>query len=237
LCSRGHETRHAAHPRTPIGRADPLPSRSIRPDDHAICRDGLVDSIEETGEFEVVGLGGSADEAVALAFEHRPDIALLDLSMPGNGITAAQRIRDADSAGTIAMLTVSEDSADVTAAMQAGASGYLLKGVSAGELREILTKLASGEAHVSPGLAAQMLRVMQTREVEGPDPIEDLTKREEDILRGVAAGKSNKEIGLGLNLQEKTVKHYMTIILSKLQARNRVEAALIAQKAWGRKGG
>jgi DNA-binding NarL/FixJ family response regulator len=204
----------------------------ILADDHPIFRDGLVHSIEETDAFEVVGVGGSADEAVALAALHKPDIALLDLSMPGNGIAAAERISQAGSARVVAMLTVSEDSADVTAAMQAGATGYVLKGVSAVELRDVLTKLAAGEAHVSPGLAAQMLRILQTKKPSVRAPIDDLTKREEDILKGVAAGKSNKEIGLDLNIQEKTVKHYMTIILSKLQARNRVEAALIAQKAW-----
>ncbi len=207
--------------------------RIILADDHPIFRDGLVHSIEETGAFDVVGVGRSADEAVALAFEHKPDIALLDLSMPGNGVTAAARICQAGTAKAVAMLTVSEDGADVTAAMQAGASGYVLKGVSAIELRGILTRIAAGEAHVSPGLAAQMLRVMQSEKVAERALIDDLTKREEDILRGVADGKSNREIGLALNIQEKTVKHYMTIILSKLQARNRVEAALIAHKAWG----
>lgn len=207
--------------------------RIILADDHPIFRDGLTQSIEETGVFEVVGVGGSADEAIALAAEHRPDLALLDLSMPGGGISAAACISKAGTAGAIAMLTVSEDSADVTAALQAGASGYVLKGVSAAELRDILAKVAAGEAHVSPGLAAQLLRIMQNPKPVARQPIDDLTKREEDILRGVAAGKSNKEIGSELSIQEKTVKHYMTIILSKLQARNRVEAALIAQKAWG----
>ncbi|WP_377507648.1 response regulator [Octadecabacter sp. R77987] len=209
--------------------------RIILADDHPIFRDGLVHSIEETGTLEVVGIGGSAEEAVALAAQYKPDVALLDLSMPGNGITAAARIAQAGTAGAIAMLTVSEDGADVTAAMQAGATGYILKGVSAAELRGILQKIAAGEAHVSPGLAAQMLRIMQKSEKAEHRPIDDLTKREEDILKGVAAGKSNKEIGLDLKIQEKTVKHYMTIILSKLQARNRVEAALIAQKAWAEK--
>lgn len=208
--------------------------RIILADDHPIFRDGLVHSIEETGDFEVVGVGGTADEAVALSFEHKPDIALLDLSMPGGGITAAQRISDAGSAGAVAMLTVSEDGEDVTAAMQAGAIGYLLKGVSAAELRDVLGKLAEGTAHVSPGLAANMLRLMQTKKPDAPQPIDDLTKRETDILKGVADGKSNKEIGDELNIQEKTVKHYMTNILGKLQARNRVEAALIAHKAWNR---
>lgn len=209
--------------------------RIILADDHPIFRGGLIHSIEETGTFEVVGVGGSADEAVALAAKHKPDVALLDLSMPGNGITAASRIADAGTASAIAMLTVSEDGADVTAAMQAGAAGYILKGVSASELRSILQKIAAGEAHVSPGLAAQMLQIMQKNNHVDRQPIDDLTKREEDILKGVAAGKSNKEIGLDLNIREKTVKHYMTIILSKLQARNRVEAALIAQKAWAEK--
>jgi len=201
-------------------------------DDHPIFRDGLVNSIEETGEFIVVGVGGSADDAVALSEKHRPDIALLDLSMPGNGIEAAKRINQAGSAANIAMLTVSEDDADVTAALQAGAIGYVLKGVSAAELRGILGRLAKGEAHVSPGLAAQVLKIMQARKPAERQPIDDLTKREEDILKGVAAGLSNREIGAQLGIQEKTVKHYMTTILSKLQARNRVEAALIAHDAW-----
>jgi len=206
--------------------------RLILADDHPIFRDGLVSSIEETGAFEVVGVGGSADEAVALSAQHLPDIALLDLSMPGNGITAAKRISEAGSAANIAMLTVSEDDADVTAALQAGATGYVLKGVSAAELRGILGRIAKGEAHVSPGLAAQVLKIMQTRKPVERRPIDDLTKREEDILKGVAAGLSNREIGAQLSIQEKTVKHYMTTILSKLQARNRVEAALMAQEAW-----
>lgn len=206
--------------------------RLILADDHPIFRDGLVSSIEESGEFKVVGVGGTADEAVALAETHRPDIALLDLSMPGNGITAARRIAQAGSATSIAMLTVSEDDADVTAALEAGATGYVLKGVSAAELRGILGRIAKGEAHVSPGLAAQVLKIMQTRKPAERHPIDDLTKREEEILKGVANGLSNREIGALLAIQEKTVKHYMTIILSKLQARNRVEAALMAQEAW-----
>jgi DNA-binding NarL/FixJ family response regulator len=206
--------------------------RLVLADDHPIFRDGLVSSIEETGEFKVVGVGGSADEAVSLSELHKPDIALLDLSMPGNGINAAKRIGLAGTAKFIAMLTVSEDDADVTAALQAGATGYVLKGVSAVELRDILGRIAMGEAHVSPGLAAQVLKIMQNRKPVERHPIDDLTKREEDILRGVAEGLSNREIGGRLNIQEKTVKHYMTTILSKLQARNRVEAALMAHDAW-----
>ena len=112
--------------------------RLILADDHPIFRDGLVQSITETGEFEVLGVGESAEEAVALAAQHSPDIALLDLSMPGNGITAAKRIIEGGLAKHVAMLTVSEDDADVTKALQVGAIGYVLKGVSADDLRRIL---------------------------------------------------------------------------------------------------
>ena len=206
--------------------------RLILADDHPIFRDGLVQSIEETGEFKVVGVGESAEDAVLLARKYKPDIALLDLSMPGNGISAARQISAEGTATYISMLTVSEDESDVTSALQAGAIGYVLKGVSARELRRVLTGIAKGEAHVSPALAAQVLKIMQKPKRAERDPIDDLTKREEDILRRVSKGLSNREVADDLGLQEKTVKHYMTTILGKLHARNRVEAALIAHNAW-----
>jgi DNA-binding NarL/FixJ family response regulator len=132
------------------------------------------------------------------------------------------------------MLTASEADQDVMAAMKAGAIGYVLKGVSAEALMEVLREVAAGRAHVSPGLAARVLAAMQAHgPARGRAGIEDLTRREEDILRRVARGLSNRETAEELGLQEKTVKHYMTIILEKLQARNRVEAALIARETWG----
>ena len=203
-------------------------------DDHPIFREGLVQSLSETGEFDVVATGASAEEAVALARKYSPDVALLDLSMPGNGITAAKEIVADKLAKHVAMLTVSEDDTDVTNALQVGAIGYVLKGVSAEELRRILKGIAKGEAHVSPRLAAQVLKIMQAPQKKMHNPIDDLTKREEEILRLVATGQSNREVAGALMLQEKTVKHYMTVILSKLHARNRVEAALIAHEAWNR---
>jgi len=208
--------------------------RTIIADDHPIFRDGLARTLDETGEFEVVGMGESADDAIALVREHAPDLALIDLSMPGGGINAVAAIAAMEAPPRIAMLTVSEDEMDVTAAMSAGAIGYILKGVSAIELRRILTRVAAGEAHISPALAAQVLNAMQSNKQRTPDPIDDLSKRETDILKGVAKGLSNKEVARELGIQEKTVKHYMTAILSKLHARNRVEAALIAHDAWSR---
>jgi two-component system, NarL family, nitrate/nitrite response regulator NarL len=209
--------------------------RIVLADDHPIFRDGLVRSMQESG-FEIVGAAGTADEAVALTERHAPDVALLDISMPGGGIAAVGRIRAAAPATRIVMLTVSENEHDVAEALRAGAIGYVLKGVSARELAEIVAGIARGEAHVSPALAARILGEMQTP-LRRPErkPIDSLTRREEDILRRVARGMSNREVAEALAIQEKTVKHYMTSILEKLHARNRVEATLKAREAWGEK--
>lgn len=206
--------------------------RIVVADDHPIFRAGLVRSLGEGG-FEVVGEGADADAAVALVRAHAPDLALLDISMPGDGVEAARRIRDAAPSVRVAMLTVSEDEGNVARALEAGAIGYVLKGVSAAELRSVLAGIARGEAHVSPALAARVLMTMRRPRSRDRRPIDDLTRREEDILRRVATGLSNREVAEALGIQEKTVKHYMTAILEKLHARNRVEATLIARDAWG----
>ena len=209
--------------------------RVVIADDHPIFRDGLARSLEDSGDFEVVGTGESASDAIELSRKLKPDVTLLDLSMPGGGISAAAAISKLGNAPNIAMLTVSEDETDVTDAMAAGAIGYVLKGVSALELQRILRRTAMGEAHITPALAARVLHVLRSPKTKEASPIDDLSKRETDILKGVAQGLSNKEVAFELGIQEKTVKHYMTAILGKLHARNRVEAALIAHNAWSEK--
>lgn len=207
--------------------------RILVADDHPIFRDGVVKSLEETGEFRVVATATSAQEAVLLSEQKRPDIALLDLSMPGGGLAAAESIAKAGTAKHIAMLTVSEEDENVADALRFGAIAYILKGVSANELRNVLKGVAKSEPHVSPALASKVLTFMsRTDQSKEASPVDDLTKREEDILRLVATGQSNKEVAATLGLQEKTVKHYMTVIMGKLHARNRVEAALIAHDVW-----
>ena len=209
--------------------------RILVADDHPIYRDGVVTSLEETGEFRVVATASSAEEAIRLADQKHPDIALLDLSMPGGGLSAVSAIIGANSAKHVAMLTVSEEDENVANALKLGAVAYILKGVSARELRSILKGVTRGEAHVSPTLAAKVLTIMSKSDPDtSTSPLQSLTKREEDILRLVAKGQSNKEVAKALDIQEKTVKHYMTIIMGKLDARNRVEAALIAHEVWGR---
>ncbi|WP_210529238.1 response regulator [Rubellimicrobium arenae] len=207
--------------------------RIVVADDHPLYREGVTRSLAESGRFSIVGEAASGPEAEALIARERPDVALLDISMPGGGIETLRRVMAAGQPPKIAMLTVSEEDSDVMQALKAGALGYILKGVGARELVGIVADLAEGRTYVAPSLAMKVLAAMNApRAPKAATPLDDLTKREEDILRRVAEGKSNKEVARELDLQEKTVKHYMTAILQKLHARNRTEAALIAREGW-----
>jgi two-component system nitrate/nitrite response regulator NarL len=203
--------------------------RLIVVDDHPLFRDGVVRSLEESGCCAVIGQAGTADDAVRLARDQKPDIVLLDLSMPGGGHAAATRIGEVAPEVKIVVLTASEDDDDILLALKAGAKGYVLKGVSSAALAEIVTNIAGGESYVSPSLAARLLTEMRTRGPASPadDPMARLTAREEEILRLVARGLSNKAVARELDLQEKTVKHHMTRILNKLHVKNRTEAAIL----------
>jgi DNA-binding NarL/FixJ family response regulator len=206
--------------------------RIVIADDHPLYREGVARTLMEDKALIVVGQAQDAGGAVELASRLKPDLLLLDISMPGGGGLAA--LREAitlPDAPKIAMLTASEEDDQVMQALKAGALGYVLKGVGARELVGIVKDLARGQTYVSPVLAGRLLASMRNGGAARPaNPLADLSKREEDILRLVAEGKSNKEIGLTLDLQEKTVKHYMTSILQKLHLRNRVEAAVLARE-------
>jgi len=202
-------------------------------DDHPLFRDGVVRTLNSDTNIEVVGEGGNLEEAINLAQNLMPDIILLDISMPGGGIEAANVIARTCPVVKIAMLTVSEREDDVMKSLRAGACGYILKGIGGQELVEIVSGLHYGNSYVSPDLAARMLSELKTPprdDIADQDLFSDLTRREEQILESISQGLSNKEIGSELGLTEKTVKHYVTNVLQKLQVRNRVEAALLAQK-------
>ena len=206
------------------------PIRIIVADDHPLFRDGVINSLRSAPDLQVIGEADNAEDAVRLVREELPEIALLDVTMPGGGgIEAARRIASSCPATRIVMLTVSEDEDDLLAAMKAGASGYVLKGVSAHELASVVRSVSSGEVYVAPSLAFGLLREM-SRPRES-DPLSELSSRERQVLELVGSGLSNQEIGLRLGLAEKTIKHYMTNILTKLQVRSRVEAALLAARA------
>lgn len=207
--------------------------RIVLVDDHPLFREGVAYTLGAQEDMEVVAQGENRDEAARLAERHEPDVLLLDISIPGGGIEAARAIAAAHPAIRIIMLTASVDEDDLAAAMAAGARGYILKGVAARELVGIVRVVYAGEGYVAPSLAASLLAGMAAGGRPAPppsDPLDILTERERQILDLVAAGLSNKEVAAQLHLSEKTVKHYMTIIMEKLGVRNRVEAALLAQR-------
>jgi DNA-binding NarL/FixJ family response regulator len=208
-------------------------------DDHPIMRAGLVYTFERELGFEVVAQGGTGAEAIQIAETLLPDLILLDINMPGNGVEAARAISQACPDVRIIMLTAHDDEQYVVDTLRAGASGFVVKGISSEDLIKTAQSVHQGEAYVSPGLAARLLgkRPAETHSATAaqsapdlPQKFVDLTMREEQILRFVCEGLSNKEIGDHIGLSEKTIKYYMTNILHKLHARNRVEAALIARE-------
>jgi DNA-binding NarL/FixJ family response regulator len=198
-------------------------------DDHPLFRQGVVHSLASEPGLAIVGEASSGEEALKLARELLPDVVLLDMSMPGwSGLVTAEKISTACPATTIVVLTVSEDRDKLLAAFKAGARAYVLKGVSAQELANVVRTAARGDVYVSPSLAAEML--VSLTQGRAPDSLQELTEREREILRLIGRGLTNREIGSRLFLSEKTIKHYVTNILQKLQVRSRVEAALFAAR-------
>lgn len=210
--------------------ADPI--RILVIDDHPLFREAVARSLATEPDFAVIGQCGSGEEGLTLAQNLHPDLVMLDVSMPGiDGIETAARIAAALPATRIVMLTASENEDSLMAALKAGAHGYVLKGVSSLELRAIARRVANGEAYVTPVLAGKMLTELSRP--SGQDGIEDLTRREAEVLDLLSQGLANKEIGERLHLAEKTIKHHISGILQKLHVRSRTEAAIMALKRTG----
>ena len=205
------------------------PIRILVADDHPLFREGVIHSLAAEPDFAVIGEAASGEEALRLARDLLPDVLLLDIAMPGwDGLLTAEKITTACPATKIVMVTVFEDEDKLLAAFKAGARGYVLKGVSARELATAVRAAAHGEVYVTPSLAAGILLALTHG--RPTDPLQELTEREQEILKLVGKGMTNREIGERLHLSEKTIKHYITNILEKLQVRSRVEAALVAAR-------
>lgn len=200
-------------------------------DDHPLFREGVVHCLKLATDISVVGEASSGEEALALTCHLLPEVVLLDMNMPGwDGITTTQEITAACPTTGIIIVTVSEDRDTLLQAFKAGARAYVLKGVSAHDLAEVIRTVSNGGTYVSPALAVDILMSLTAR--PSPDPLQDLSSRESEILELIGSGMTNRAIGAQLDLSEKTIKHYVTNILQKLQVRSRVEAALIiAQRA------
>ena len=199
-------------------------------DDHPLFRAGVVQFLKSAGGFELVAEGANAQEAMNIARDLHPDVMLLDVSMPGSGLEAAREICKINPDIRIVMLTVCDMDDSVASCLELGVRGYLLKGISAEELIRVVRSVCEGESYITPTLAARLITQIRNKAKAKPAPTpSDLTMREEAVLNEVTRGLTNKEIARNLSLSEKTVKHYMTSIMQKLQVRSRLEAALFSR--------
>lgn len=195
-------------------------------DDHTIVRNGLVALLGAHADLEIVGAVGDGEAAVALCVEQRPDVVLMDLSMPGvGGIEATRRIAAEAPGVQVVVLTSFMDRERIVEALSAGAVGYLLKDAEPEELIRGIHTAARGESPLDPRAARTMLGAQRA-----PDPLDVLTDREREVLVLVAEGLPNKQIGRRLEISEKTVKAHLTSIFRAIGVNDRMQAGLWARR-------
>ena len=199
-------------------------------DDHEVVRRGLRDLLESEGDIEIVGESGSAKEAIARIPALRPDVAVLDGRLPdGSGIDVCRQVRSVDPSIKALILTSYDDDEALFAAILAGAAGYVLKQIRGNDLIEGVRRVAAGQSLLDPALIARVLERVRN----GPQAHEELavlTEQERKILALIAEGLTNRQIGERIFLAEKTVKNYVSSILSKLGLERRTQAAVLASK-------
>ncbi|HEY2224524.1 response regulator transcription factor [Actinomycetospora sp.] len=198
--------------------------RVVLADDHPIIRDGLAALLTATEGIEVVGTAQSGDEAVRLAVTERPDVLVVDLHMPGgiDGVEATRTVRSAAPEVGILVLTMLDDDATVRAALDAGASGYVLKGDSRQQIVRAIHAVAAGASILGSGVSRQAPGA-------APDPFAELTARERQVLEMLATGSSTAAIAARLGVAAKTVTNNLSAIFAKLGVAGRTEAALLAR--------
>ena len=204
--------------------------RLLLAEDHPVVRVGLERLFANEPEIELVGAAANGAEAVELTEQLRPDVVLMDLSMPVlDGVEAARQIVEAHGGEvSVVVLTSFSDREEIMAALDAGASGYLLKDAEPEELVRGVHAAARGEAPLAPKAAREVLTVRTERK-----PMTELSARERDVLRLVAAGRPNKLIARELGISEKTVKAHLTNIFQRIGVTDRTQAALWAQRNGG----
>ncbi|MFC0028084.1 response regulator [Micromonospora chaiyaphumensis] len=203
-------------------------------DDHEVVRRGLADLLQSSGDIEVVGESGSAQEASRRIPALRPDVAILDARLPdGNGIDVCRDIRAVDSSIKGLILTSYEDDEALFAAIMAGAAGYVLKQIRGTDLVDAVRRVAAGQSLLDPAITTRVLERIRSG-VEQPRELKSLTEQERRILEYVAEGLTNREIAGRMFLAEKTVKNYVSSVLAKLGLERRTQAAVLATRLLGK---
>jgi two-component system, NarL family, response regulator DevR len=206
--------------------------RILIADDHSVVRAGLRALLEQQEEYRVVAEAETGEEAVTKAQQHRPDVAVLDIRMPGlSGIEACRRITQTVEGCRVIILTSYAEDDLLLAAIDAGASGYVLKRIGSDELVKAVTRVSRGDGMLDPSMTAAVFeRVRAANKAEDVSAFADLTAQELAVLALVAKGLTNRQIAVQLFLGEGTVRNYVSSVLSKINVSNRAEAAIYAVK-------
>lgn len=207
------------------------PVRIVIADDHDLVRQGIRAFLETHADLRIVGEANDAASAAAVCQAETPDVALVDLVMPGGGIEATRSIRASNPSVQVVLLTSFEDVQQIVSAIQAGALSCLLKDVDADALADALRKAAQGEAVLHPRIAARLMDALRRGVEPGSGALESLSQRERETLALVAEGLSNQQIAERLGIGEKTVKTHVSNVLGKLNVSDRTQAAVYAWKS------
>ena len=208
------------------------PIRVLVADDHTIVRTGIRHVLESEPGFEVVGEAGSAREALTLASELRPDVVLLDISMPDqSGLEIAGRIQEAPGCARVLILSMHSNAEYVLESVRAGAHGYILKDTAATELRDAIRAVCRGESYFSPPVASRLTAAVRGEHESQQPALDLLTGRERDVLLGIARGRTNKEIAAELGISHRTVETHRESLMRKLQIRTVAELTRFAISA------
>jgi NarL family two-component system response regulator LiaR len=207
------------------------PIRIVIADDHVLVRQGIRAFLETHPDLAIVGEAENGSDAIRLCREKSPEVALVDLVMPGGGIETTRTIREQNPQTQVVLLTSFEDAQQIVQAVRAGALSCLLKDVDADALAEAVRKAARGEAVLHQRVAARLMELLRQESEPGAEMLESLSQREREVLALIAEGLNNQQIAERLGIGEKTVKTHVSNVLGKLDVSDRTQAAVYAWKS------
>lgn len=202
-------------------------------DDHSMFRQGLKQILELEDDIMVIGQASNGEEAVKLVIQHKPDVVLMDINMPGtNGIQAIKQLKQCRHESKIIVLTIHQDREYLFKTLQLGAEGYVLKDAEASVLVEAIRSVHTGQSYIQPNMTTELVREFNRVTTQDRDRRDEntLTAREVEVLKLIAEGMLNKEIAKQLYISEKTVKNHVSNIFKKLNVSDRTQAAIYAFK-------